>query len=128
DSSRCGPGTDPTRLVESRRLMVGLLGGGRLWQPLRDDAAECQEGLTAIGLRGGLPKVCQGQWPARMRGGPGGAGRASRSRISILRGATSPGERGSSPPTSEAPVPRLWEAAQGMNRVGLRVQSVCVFV
>src|SRR4051812_12325785 len=108
--------------------MVGLLVGGRLWQLLRDDAAERQECLTAIGLGQCLPEVCQGKTPRRTQRARGGTGRASRSRISILQGATSPGERGSSPPTSGAPVPRLWEAAKAMNRAGLRVQSLCVFV
>src|SRR5512135_2838612 len=108
--------------------MVGLLVGGRPWQLLRNDAAERQEYLTAIGLGEGLPEVCQGETPRRSRWARGGTGRASWSRFSILPVVSAPGERGSNPPTSRAPVPRLWEAALGTNRAGFRVQSVCIFV
>src|SRR4051812_6767458 len=108
--------------------MVGPLVGGRLWQLLRDDAAECQECLTVLGRRECLPEVRQRETPRRSRWARGGTGRASRSRIPILRRATSPGERGSSPPASGAPVPRLWETAQRTNRAELRVQSACLFV
>ena len=67
-STRRGGGFEVRlELVESRRLMVGLLVGGRPWQLPRDDAAERQECLMAIGLGECLPEVRQGEAPRRLQ-------------------------------------------------------------
>src|SRR5436190_1635014 len=73
-------------LVASRRLMVGLLVGGRPGQLLRDDAAERQERPMTVGLGKGLPKLRQRDAPGWLRGARGGADRAGRRRMRDLPG------------------------------------------
>src|SRR3954451_4503774 len=101
DSSRGGFAA--ARVVDSRRLMVGLLVGGRLWQLTRDDAAERQEGLMASGLGGCLPEVRQGKAPRWVQWARGGTERARLCRMMILLGGPVSGDRGSSRPASGAP-------------------------
>src|ERR1700723_3322460 len=108
-------------MVESRRFMVGLLVGGRLWQLPRDDAAECQECLMAIGLGECLPEVRQGKAPRRLQWARGGTERDSRCCMMILPGGPVSGDRGSSPPASGAPELRLWAAPPRGDKPELRV-------
>src|SRR3954451_2926211 len=81
DSSRGGFAA--ARVVDSRRLMVGLLVDGRHWQFTRDDAAERQECLLASGLRECLPEVCQGKAPRWLQWARGGTERARLCRMRI---------------------------------------------
>src|SRR4051794_15023171 len=58
--------------VVSWAIMIDLLSGGSLWEPLSDHAAKRQECPLAIGLGEGLPELRQCRpltWLQRARGG-----------------------------------------------------------
>jgi hypothetical protein len=108
-------------------FMIDLLGEGRSWDLLSDNAAQCQKRPIAIGFGQRYPEICQGNsliWLQRARGG---TELGLVCRMAILHGTLFPGESGSNPPISGVPELRLWRIAARIDNAELRVWSVCFF-
>jgi hypothetical protein len=96
--------------------MTGLLGGGRPWQLLTDEAHEGSEGIESLRGGKGLPQLRQRdvRWHAWARGGTGWRRLDG---MRLLLGALAPAAGGATPPTAEAPLEQFWAAVPRIDKV-----------